>query len=83
MLYFDLDKIVVNSVGDVVVLDWVIKCVIFVDIYGRYCFKYNGRIKRKVNCGIFIFIDLVCDKYDNILICDCDNSVVYMLDRYG
>lgn len=82
-LYSDPDKIAVNSVGDVVVLDWATKCVISVDIYGRYRFKYNGRIKRKVNCEIFTPTDLVCDKYDNILICDCDNSAVHMLDRHG
>ena len=82
-LYSDPDKIAVNSHGDVIVLDWGTKCVISVDIYGRYRFKYNGRIKRKVHCEIFTPTDVVCDQYDNILICDCDNGTVHMLDRHG
>lgn len=82
-LYSDPDKIAVNSHGDVIVLDWATKCVTSVDVYGRYRFKYNGKIKKGVHCESFAPTDLVCDKYDNILICDCDNNAVHMLNRHG
>ncbi|XP_062616502.1 uncharacterized protein LOC134278199 [Saccostrea cucullata] len=82
-LYSDPDKIAVNSHGDVIVLDWATKCIISLDIYGRYRFKYNGKIKKVVHCEVFTPTDIVCDKYDNILICDCDNNAVHMLDRHG
>ncbi|KAK3102610.1 hypothetical protein FSP39_012636 [Pinctada imbricata] len=65
-LYSSPDRVIQNSLGDIVVLDWKLKCIISVDDSWRTKFKYYGHDKNSEMYGNFTPSDIVCDK---LIIC--------------
>lgn len=71
-----------NKNCDIIVSDWTNQVVVVVTRLGKFRFSYTGNLQTSKNKKFNPF-GLATDSQSHILISDCDNFVVHLIDKNG